>query len=622
MPTTWIHHRRFTWLSIVVFLLGVGLIAAPVIASTAQANDGDIGLLKGCVSKRTGNMRLKPIDQACSARENEVTWNALGEQGVSGPQGAQGLQGESGPSGLAGLAGLAGPPGLQGPPGEPASLKNVWGLEGNTEIDPATQYLGTNDRTSLEIRVDGSRAASIQPTGGVPNIVLGGSSNQAVSGVAGASIGGGGPLHRVSDDFGVIAGGAENVAGNDDDVPGNAAYATVGGGRNNAAIGGSSTVSGGRNNKTSNTFATVSGGLANTASQTYATISGGRDNVAPGEGSVIGGGGFNTASDSYATVTGGQNNSASDPYTAVAGGQNNSASGAYTAVGGGRNNAAIGESSVIAGGGLNTASGSGDVIAGGLRNNTNGSLSTVSGGQGNTAAGLGSVVPGGQGNVAIGTGSFAAGTSARAIQDGTFVWADASGEPFSSTAQNQFAVRAIGGVSIVTSPQGNGVKLDPGSGAWANLSDASSKSNIAAVDPRQVLEKVASLPVSTWNYNSQDPSVLHLGPTAQDFFAAFGLGGDDTHISTIDPSGVSLAAIQGLYQLVQQQGEQIQQLQTQLDASGSAGNDGIVTSAGAGNSGIATPSWSASSMLAGTLLMLGLFAAYGLRARRGRLAHA
>ena len=35
---------------------------------------------------------------------------------------------------------------------------------------------------------------------------------------------------------------------------------------------------------------------------------------------------------------------------------------------------------------------------------------------------------------------------------------------------------------------------------------------------------------------------------AQDFYAAFGLGADDKHITTVDEGGVALAAIQGLNQ--------------------------------------------------------------------------
>jgi hypothetical protein len=36
-----------------------------------------------------------------------------------------------------------------------------------------------------------------------------------------------------------------------------------------------------------------------------------------------------------------------------------------------------------------------------------------------------------------------------------------------------------------------------------------------------------------------------MGPTAQDFRAAFGLGPNDTTISVVDADGVALAAIQG-----------------------------------------------------------------------------
>jgi len=59
---------------------------------------------------------------------------------------------------------------------------------------------------------------------------------------------------------------------------------------------------------------------------------------------------------------------------------------------------------------------------------------------------------------------------------------------------------------------------------------------------------VAALPLTSWNYKSQDPAIRHLGPTAQDFKAAFGLGESDTGITTIDADGVVLAAIQGLNQ--------------------------------------------------------------------------
>ena len=83
--------------------------------------------------------------------------------------------------------------------------------------------------------------------------------------------------------------------------------------------------------------------------------------------------------------------------------------------------------------------------------------------------------------------------------------------------------------------------------------------------------------VETWSYKSQDPSIRHMDPMAQDFYAAFGLSADETHISTVDADGVALAAIQGLYQIVKEQEAQIGELEARLaelelagDASGSA----------------------------------------------------
>jgi hypothetical protein len=76
-----------------------------------------------------------------------------------------------------------------------------------------------------------------------------------------------------------------------------------------------------------------------------------------------------------------------------------------------------------------------------------------------------------------------------------------------------------------------------------------------------VLAKVAAMPVMTWNYRTQDESIRHIGPTAQDFRAAFGLGENDKTISTIDPSGVALAAIQGLVEEIKLGDEKIAKLE-------------------------------------------------------------
>ena len=82
-------------------------------------------------------------------------------------------------------------------------------------------------------------------------------------------------------------------------------------------------------------------------------------------------------------------------------------------------------------------------------------------------------------------------------------------------------------------------------GTLTQGSDRARKENITKVDPATVLEKVAALPVSEWNYLGEG-GVRHVGPMSQDFRAAFGLGNTDKGIASVDADGVALAAIQAL----------------------------------------------------------------------------
>ena len=88
-------------------------------------------------------------------------------------------------------------------------------------------------------------------------------------------------------------------------------------------------------------------------------------------------------------------------------------------------------------------------------------------------------------------------------------------------------------------------------GTFVSASDRNLKENFKPVSAREMLDKVATLPISRWNYK-QDASSEHVGPMAQDFYAAFSVGPDDKHITTIDESGVALAAIQGLNQKLEE----------------------------------------------------------------------
>ena len=53
-------------------------------------------------------------------------------------------------------------------------------------------------------------------------------------------------------------------------------------------------------------------------------------------------------------------------------------------------------------------------------------------------------------------------------------------------------------------------------------------------------------PVSLWTYGFDHPSVRHLGPMAQDFGAAVGLGRTDHAINLVDANGVLTVSVQVL----------------------------------------------------------------------------
>jgi len=251
-------------------------------------------------------------------------------------------------------------------------------------------------------------------------------------------------------------------------------------------------------------------------------------------------------------------------YATVAGGWNNSATGSYSAVGGGSNNLASGYASTITGGAENIGSGNYTSVSGGF-NTGSGVASAVTGGAFNSASGNYSIVAGGGGNVASGFVSFAAGCGANTNnQNGAFAWGDSTCGTVNATVPNQFVVRASGG-TIFYSNSGltSGVQLAAGGGSWSSVSDRNVKEHFAPVDNRQLLLRVLALPVTTWNYKTQDASIRHIGPMAQDFFASFNVGEDDHHITEIDEGGVALAAIQGLNQKLE---EQLRQKDAQLSA--------------------------------------------------------
>lgn len=286
-------------------------------------------------------------------------------------------------------------------------------------------------------------------------------------------------------------------------------------------------------------------GSHNAATGDHATVSGGAYNKARGHFSTVGGGGAASPGDS---------NLASGDYSTIAGGYRHLTSGRFSTIGGGDDQTASGDWSTICGGKDNATTAQFGVVMGGGNNLASGEYATIAGGTFGVAAGHYSFVAGGSDNTTNGDYSFAAGRYATvsAVHDGALVLADGTALPFQSSAANEFAVRCTGGARVVTGIDGlgnptSGACLTPGSGSWASCSDRNMKENFAAIDGDAILDALIDLPVSAWNYRSEPDGVRHIGPMAQDFYRAFGLGADERHITAIDAEGVALTAIKELH---------------------------------------------------------------------------
>jgi hypothetical protein len=82
-------------------------------------------------------------------------------------------------------------------------------------------------------------------------------------------------------------------------------------------------------------------------------------------------------------------------------------------------------------------------------------------------------------------------------------------------------------------------------------SDRAVKHGFEPVNEEALLERLMQLEVTRWSYDAS-ASVQHIGPMAQDFHRAFGLGSTDRSISAVDANGVLVASIQALVRRVEQ----------------------------------------------------------------------
>ena len=85
-----------------------------------------------------------------------------------------------------------------------------------------------------------------------------------------------------------------------------------------------------------------------------------------------------------------------------------------------------------------------------------------------------------------------------------------------------------------------GCTLPAGGGTFSCTSDRAAKTDFAPVDSGEILDRVIALPISEWRFSGEPSTVRHMGPVAQDFRAAFGLGYDDKSIGIQDAQGVAL----------------------------------------------------------------------------------
>jgi hypothetical protein len=211
----------------------------------------------------------------------------------------------------------------------------------------------------------------------------------------------------------------------------------------------------------------------------------------------------------------------------------------------------------ISGGGqsgnINSVTATFGTVGGGVGNTASSFSATVGGGEFNIASNFSATVGGGSNNTAAGDYSFAVGSRAKntdALHDGVFMFADSTDADFLSTAANEFAVRASGGYRLYSnSGLTAGVTMAAGASAWSSVSDRALKEHFQALDGRAVLHQLSLIPITEWNYKAQAAQIRHIGPMAQDFYAAFGLGESDKTISTIDADGIALISIQALYEL-------------------------------------------------------------------------
>ena len=490
--------------------------------------------------------------------------------------------------------------------------ENYWRLNGNNV--GFGQVLGSTNNQAVEIVVNGRRAMRLEPTTeGSPNVIGGSSQNVVTDGVFGATISGGyhNSVQRAA--FGSVIGG-----GSYNSISTNAVFSTIGGGTFHLIHPGAenSTIGGGSDHliETNAIFSTISGGSFNRSIGRFATIPGGDQNIASTNAFAAGHRAQAKHQGSFVWADATEADFAST-------GTNQFLIRAVGGVGINTTNldgAVLNVAGPIRATTLTATNFYGEAFIGNGASLTN--LTAVAVAEGTLDdARLSANVPlrsGGNaftGNQTITKGSVGIGTSnplsmldvvgdgrtlfTRAATAGQAAFMEfdnadqdfrgiigADGDGFSglpnqfgigtwtahpikffTSAIERMSITTGGNVGIGTAEPSNKLHVNGGitCTALTQTSDRNAKENFQTVSPADVLEKVSALPISTWNFK-ESKGTRHLGPMAQDFYAAFGLGLGETTITSVDADGVALAAIQGLNQLVKKKDAEIQELRQQM----------------------------------------------------------
>jgi hypothetical protein len=484
-----------------------------------------------------------------------------------------------------------------------AALSNAWKTTGNAGTTAGLHFLGTTDNQALELKVNGSRTLRLEfntnSFGGAPNLIGGAPVNFVPSAAVGATISGGGTMdyfgvpqsNSVLSDFGTVGGGFDNriapsalagtiAGGRANDIGTNSSYSAIGGGGGNdiAASALYATIAGGdRNGIGAGGYSAIGGGFLNkiAVNAVHATIAGGRlnDIGTNSSYSVIGGGDDNNIAvlSDFATIAGGlENNIGTNSYASTIGGGYRNVIGnnaGYATIPGGQDNAANGGYSFAAGRRAK-ANHDGTFV---WADSTSGEFASSGNHQFlvRASSGVGINVTNPLDSLHVQSdSSLRVRTTATGTGYSGFLSENSLGEWFAGVANGtnhwyvyenapvagaRLVVKSGGNVGIGTLAPTNKLHVIGGVSAtvFVTTSDRNAKENFAPVSPREVLDKLAALPITTWSFKTMSDG-RHIGPMAQDFYAAFGLGGSDTTITSIDSDGVALAAIQGLNQKLEE----------------------------------------------------------------------